>query len=75
MQKRENAGKTKQNQALLDGPELHQGMWETLVKPSGIKLFCMLRTRAGTLQNSLKRTRFASVSYISRTATVAIKIA
>ncbi len=54
MQKQENACKTKQNQAILDGREPQQGMWETLVKPSGIKLFCMLRTRAGTLQNSLK---------------------
>ena len=34
-----NALKTKRNQAFLDGPGSHQGMWETLVKQSEIKLF------------------------------------
>ena len=39
MVKASNACKTKQNQALLDGPELHQGVWKTLVEPSETKLF------------------------------------
>ena len=44
-----NALKTKRNHVILDDPESYQGMWETLVKQSEIKRFCMLRPRDRTI--------------------------